>query len=166
MCFVDCHGIFSFWLYRCLRGFSVFRVRCRSAWHSSSAECLVHFPKKSVREKKVVEQSFQSSWFCLWTWLHYSESKDSVVCHLYSTPHAASNPFSSWNNSMMNHTNRVTSLCLSHSLVRPRSFHVLFKALGSEVFLGSTTMKGLTRLCPFSASFNTSISKTSFVSNF
>ena len=41
-----------------------------------------NFPKRAFGKKKVVERSFQSSWFRSWTWLHYSESKDSVVCHL------------------------------------------------------------------------------------
>ena len=40
------------------------------------------FPKRAFGKTKVAERSFQSSWFRSWTWLHYCESKDSVVCHL------------------------------------------------------------------------------------
>ena len=39
------------------------------------------FPKRSFGKTKVVQRSFQSSWFQKWPFLHYDESKDVVFCH-------------------------------------------------------------------------------------
>ena len=39
------------------------------------------FPKRSFGKKKVVQRSFQPSWFSQWPFLHYDESKDVVYCH-------------------------------------------------------------------------------------
>ena len=40
------------------------------------------FPKKSFGKNRVVERSFQASWFQKWKWLHYDESNDLVFCHI------------------------------------------------------------------------------------
>ena len=39
------------------------------------------FPKWSFGKTKVVQRSFQASWFKKWTFLHYIEDQDVVVCH-------------------------------------------------------------------------------------
>ena len=39
------------------------------------------FLKRSFGKNRVVEQSFQASWFLKWKWLHYNESDDLVFCH-------------------------------------------------------------------------------------
>jgi hypothetical protein len=39
------------------------------------------FPKRSFGKQKVVERSFQPSWFSKWPFLHYDEAKDIVFCH-------------------------------------------------------------------------------------
>ena len=39
------------------------------------------FPKRSFGKTKVVQRSFQASWFKKWTFLHYIEDQDVVVCH-------------------------------------------------------------------------------------
>ena len=40
------------------------------------------FPRREFGINSVVKRSFQASWFTRWTWLHYRESQDSVICHL------------------------------------------------------------------------------------
>ena len=40
------------------------------------------FPKRPFGKKNVVYRSFQPSWFASWTWLHYDETTDAVLCHL------------------------------------------------------------------------------------
>ncbi len=39
------------------------------------------FPKRRCGVKKVMERSFQPSWFEKWPFLHYDESKNVVLCH-------------------------------------------------------------------------------------
>ena len=59
-----------------------------SAACSSSASETPHqplsfpFPKRPFGKKNVVYRSFQPSWFASWTWLHYDETTDAVLCHL------------------------------------------------------------------------------------
>ena len=40
------------------------------------------FPKRSFGKNRVVERSFQASWFHKWKWLHYNELDDLVFCHV------------------------------------------------------------------------------------
>ena len=40
------------------------------------------FPKRSFGNKNVVFRSCQSGWFRNWSWLHYDQAKDVVLCHL------------------------------------------------------------------------------------
>ena len=40
------------------------------------------FPKRQFGKKTVGFRSFQPSWFCSWSWLHYNEVTDSVTCFL------------------------------------------------------------------------------------
>ena len=42
------------------------------------------FPKRSFGKKSVVFRSCQSNWFKHWSWLHYDEAKDVVLCHICS----------------------------------------------------------------------------------
>ena len=42
------------------------------------------FPKQSFGKTKVVQRSFQASWFRSWTWIHYEEGTDTVLCFLCS----------------------------------------------------------------------------------
>ena len=39
------------------------------------------FPKRSFGKTKIVERSFQPSWFDKWPFLHYDEVSDRVFCH-------------------------------------------------------------------------------------
>ena len=39
------------------------------------------FPKRSFGKMKIVEWSFQPSWFVKWLFLHYDEVADRVFCH-------------------------------------------------------------------------------------
>ena len=39
------------------------------------------FPKRSFGKKKTVQRSFQPTWFSQWSFLHYDEAKDVVLCH-------------------------------------------------------------------------------------
>ena len=41
----------------------------------------IEFPKRAYGKKKIVRCSFQSHWFSLWPFLHYSEASDVVFCH-------------------------------------------------------------------------------------
>lgn len=38
------------------------------------------FPKRDLGKTKVLQRSFQPSWFKRWPWLHYDEFKDVVYC--------------------------------------------------------------------------------------
>ena len=40
------------------------------------------FPKRPFGKKSIVYRSFQASWFGSWSWLHYDEANDTVLCHL------------------------------------------------------------------------------------
>ena len=40
------------------------------------------FPKREFGKGKLVKCSCQRSWFSKWRWLHYSEEKDAVFCHV------------------------------------------------------------------------------------
>ena len=42
------------------------------------------FPKRSFGKTKVVQRSFQASWFRSWTWIHYEEATDTALCYLCS----------------------------------------------------------------------------------
>ena len=46
------------------------------------------FPKREFRKKVVCKRSFQVSWFSKWSWLHYVEDKNVVLC--YTCAHAYS----------------------------------------------------------------------------
>ena len=39
------------------------------------------YPKREFGKKNMIKQSFQSSWFTKWTWLHYCKHADVVFCH-------------------------------------------------------------------------------------
>ena len=39
------------------------------------------FPKRIFGKNRVVERSFQASWFQKWKWLHYDEANDLAFCH-------------------------------------------------------------------------------------
>ena len=39
------------------------------------------FPKRHFGKAKIVERSFQPSWFVKWPFLHYDEAADRVFCH-------------------------------------------------------------------------------------
>ena len=39
-------------------------------------------PKQWYGMKNIVYRSLQPSWFDSWTWLHYDETTDAVLCHL------------------------------------------------------------------------------------
>ena len=41
------------------------------------------FPKREFGKKVVCKRSFQVSWFSEWSWLHYVEDKDVVLCYIY-----------------------------------------------------------------------------------
>jgi len=47
--------------------------------HQPTSFC---FPKCKFGKKAETFHSFQPSWFCSWSWLHYNEATDSVVCFL------------------------------------------------------------------------------------
>lgn len=81
-------------LYLVLAGFESHRVSIGSgvstmATASSSANVppkphqplIFSFPKRAFGKSKVVNRSFQPSWFGLWPFLHYDEANDSVFCH-------------------------------------------------------------------------------------
>ena len=40
------------------------------------------FPKRQFGKTKVVKRACQASWFRSWSWLHYDETKDAVLCYL------------------------------------------------------------------------------------
>ena len=40
------------------------------------------FPKRQFGKTKVVKRSCQASWFRSWSWLHYDETNDTVLCFL------------------------------------------------------------------------------------
>ena len=39
------------------------------------------FPMRDFGKKAVVKRAFQPGWFKSWSWLHYDEAKDVVLCH-------------------------------------------------------------------------------------
>ena len=39
------------------------------------------FPKSTFGKKRIVQGSFQHSWFSKWPFLHYKEAEDTVFCH-------------------------------------------------------------------------------------
>jgi len=39
------------------------------------------FPKRSCGHKQPIRRSFQPCWFNTWTWLHYDEGNDTVLCY-------------------------------------------------------------------------------------
>ena len=41
------------------------------------------FPKRAFGKSKVVNRSFQPSWFSLWPFLHYDKANDSVFCYTF-----------------------------------------------------------------------------------
>ena len=38
------------------------------------------YPKRSFEKKVTVNRSFQPSWYARWSWLHYLENQDAVLC--------------------------------------------------------------------------------------
>ena len=44
-----------------------------------------NFPKRPFGKKNVVYRSCHAEWFRSWSWLHYEEEKDAVVCHVCTT---------------------------------------------------------------------------------
>ena len=42
------------------------------------------YPKRAFGKKTVVYRSFQTQWYRSWSWLHYQEPNDSVLCYLCS----------------------------------------------------------------------------------
>ena len=42
----------------------------------------IHFPSRSFGKTKPVNQSFQSSWFKKFQWLHYDSPSDSAFCYI------------------------------------------------------------------------------------
>ena len=46
------------------------------------------FPKREFGKKNPVKRSFQSSWFDKWSWLHYLEDQDIVLCFTCARAHA------------------------------------------------------------------------------
>ena len=40
------------------------------------------FPKRQFGKTKLVKRACQASWFHSWSWLHYDETKDVVLCYL------------------------------------------------------------------------------------
>ena len=45
----------------------------------------LRFPSRSFGKKSIKEHSFRAYWFDSWTWLHYNETKDNVLCHICAT---------------------------------------------------------------------------------
>ena len=43
------------------------------------------FPRQSFGQTKPQQCSCQSHWFDNWPWIHYSEAKDAVYCHICVT---------------------------------------------------------------------------------
>ena len=41
------------------------------------------FSKQIFGKNRVIESSFQASWFQKWKWLHYDESNDLAFCHTF-----------------------------------------------------------------------------------
>ena len=41
------------------------------------------FPRQSFGQTKPVQCSCKSHWFDKWPWLHYSEAKDAIFCHIF-----------------------------------------------------------------------------------
>ena len=41
-----------------------------------------NFPKRPFGKKNVVYRSCRAEWFRSWSWLHYDEDKDAVLCHV------------------------------------------------------------------------------------
>ena len=41
-----------------------------------------NFPKRSFGKKNIVQKSCRTEWFKTWSWLHYIEDKDTVLCHV------------------------------------------------------------------------------------
>ena len=39
-----------------------------------------NYPKRDFGKTKVVKRSFQPCWYEKWSWLHYNEGQDSVLC--------------------------------------------------------------------------------------
>ena len=42
------------------------------------------FPKRAFGKTQIVYHSFQGSWFCFWSWLHYDETEGTALCFLCS----------------------------------------------------------------------------------
>ena len=40
------------------------------------------YPKRPFGKTTIVHRSFQSAWYSSWSWLHYNETNDTVLCHL------------------------------------------------------------------------------------
>lgn len=49
--------------------------------HSASS---YDFPKRAFRKKTVVYRSCHAEWFKSWSWLHYEDDKDAMLCHVYT----------------------------------------------------------------------------------
>ena len=43
------------------------------------------FPKRSFGKKSIEERTFRAAWFDKWSWLHYNETDDYVLCHVCAT---------------------------------------------------------------------------------
>ena len=43
------------------------------------------FPKRSLGEKSIEERACRAAWFDKWSWLHYNETEDYVLCHICAT---------------------------------------------------------------------------------
>ena len=44
-----------------------------------------HYQKRQFGKTKIVSQSFESSWYKSWPWLHYMEVTNSVLCYTCAT---------------------------------------------------------------------------------
>ena len=41
-----------------------------------------NFPKRAFGQTQLIRRSFQPCWFNTWTWLHYDEGNNTVVCFI------------------------------------------------------------------------------------
>ena len=84
-----------------------------------------NFPKRTFGKKNPVSRSFQPQWFTKWSWLHYIEAQDSVLCYIcvnaslenkmssaYVESAFLSKGFTSWKDATKSFSNHEQ--CISH----------------------------------------------------
>ena len=91
-----------------------------------------NFPKREFGQKLVVKRGFQPGWFKRWSWLHYLEDNDSVLCFICmkaniekklqwsSSADAAfvTRGFSNWKDACVKFDNHQTSSCHKEAMLK------------------------------------------------